>query len=172
MGTQYQPDQLRGHADECDGIEEYDNKLPTWWVGLFVFTVIWGIVVAVDWHITTPTSLAANYDHALAAHIEAAGPQIDVSEIEIIINEQTLAAGAEVFGTSCANCHAADASGLIGPSLVDSEWIHGSSPEEIRDTIAHGVLEKGMPAWLPVIGPENLATVTAFVANLAGDATK
>jgi cytochrome c oxidase cbb3-type subunit 3 len=167
MGTQYQPNQLRGHAEDCDGIEEYDNKLPTWWVGLFIFTIIWGVVVMFQWHGPEPRTLASVYDADVAAALAAAGPQIDVSEIEIVMSDEAIAAGATVFGTTCASCHQADATGGIGPNLTDAEWIHGSSPNEIRDVIAHGVLEKGMPAWLPVIGPDGLATVTAFVASLS-----
>ena len=32
---------LLGHADEADGIEEYDNPLPDWYIGLFWLTIIW-----------------------------------------------------------------------------------------------------------------------------------
>lgn len=167
MGTQYQPNQLRGHSDEHDGIEEYDNKLPTWWVGLFLFTIVWGVFVAFDWHVATPKTLAMAYDDEVEAALAAAGPQIDVSEIEIVMSDEAIAAGATVFSTTCASCHQEDGTGGIGPDLTDAEWIHGNSPTDIRDTIAHGVLDKGMPAWLPVIGPDGLANVTAFVASLS-----
>ncbi|MFT6399522.1 MAG: cytochrome c oxidase cbb3-type subunit 3 [Bradymonadia bacterium] len=162
--AQYKPDQLRGHAEEADGIEEYDNNLPAWWVGLFYFTIIWGVFVFVDWHVLTPTSLAANYD----AEVAAAPQPVDLTTIAIVVNDQTIAAGAAIFATNCVACHEADASGGIGPSLIDDEWIHGSSQEELRAVVANGVLDKGMPAWLPVIGSDGLANVVAFVATLGG----
>ena len=39
--------EVLGHADESDGIEEYDNPLPDWWLGLMWFTVIWAAAYAV-----------------------------------------------------------------------------------------------------------------------------
>ncbi len=162
MGEPYIPDQLRGHAEDSDGIEEYDNKLPTWWVGLFVLTVIWGIGVIVDWHIITPHNLSDSYE----AEMAAAPQPIDLNSIEIVMSDAAIASGAEIFATRCVACHMADATGGIGPSLVDDEWIHGSGIPEVRETIALGVLDKGMPPWLPVIGPEGLAHVTAYVLSL------
>ena len=41
---------ILGHADEADGIEEYDNPLPDWWVGLLWLTVIWAIGYGVYYH--------------------------------------------------------------------------------------------------------------------------
>lgn len=163
MAKDYVPDQIRGHADECDGIEEYDNRLPAWWVGLFWFTIIWGVIVFVDWHIATPTTLAANYD----AQMAAAPQPIDLDTIEVVMSPEAIAAGQGIWTTNCVSCHQADASGGIGPSLIDDEWIHGGTPEDIRNTIANGVLEKGMPSWLPIIGPDGLAQVSAYVVSLS-----
>ena len=42
--------ELLGHADEADGIEEYDNPLPDWWVGLFWITIIWALGYTVHYH--------------------------------------------------------------------------------------------------------------------------
>lgn len=165
--AEYVPDQIRGHADECDGIEEYDNRLPGWWVGLFWFTIIWGVIVFVDWHVVSPTSLADQYD----AEIAAAPQPVNLDEIAIVVDDTTAAAGRELYMTNCVACHGADATGegLTGPSLIDDEWIHGSGEREILETIANGVLENGMPPWLPVLGPEGTANVTAYVLSLPGD---
>ena len=43
--------ELLGHADEADGIEEYDNPLPDWWVGLFWITVIWAFGYTIHYHV-------------------------------------------------------------------------------------------------------------------------
>ena len=43
-------DRLLGNADEADGIEEYDNPLPDWWLGLFWLCIIWAIGYTVHYH--------------------------------------------------------------------------------------------------------------------------
>ena len=43
-------DRILGHADECDGIEEYDNALPTWWLGFFIVCVIFAAVYVFYMH--------------------------------------------------------------------------------------------------------------------------
>ena len=45
-----------GHSHESDGIEEFGNKLPSWWLGLFFFTVVFGVVYGVDYHIVSEPS--------------------------------------------------------------------------------------------------------------------
>ncbi len=41
---------VMGHADEADGIEEYDNPLPDWWLGLFWLTIVWAIGYTAHYH--------------------------------------------------------------------------------------------------------------------------
>jgi hypothetical protein len=47
----------------------------------------------------------------------------------------------EIYNQVCFNCHGLDFSGGIGPSLKDSYWRHGDSPEAILE-----VINKGIPA--------------------------
>ena len=59
---------LLGHADEADGIDEYDNPLPDWWVGLFWLTIIWAIGYGVHYHFIANRS----FEQALASEMAAA----------------------------------------------------------------------------------------------------
>ena len=68
MSGTVQRDQVLGHADEADGIEEYDNPLPDWWLGLFWFTIIFAFGYSLHYHFIAHRSPA----RALAAEMAAA----------------------------------------------------------------------------------------------------
>ncbi len=44
-----QMDELFEH--EYDGIQEYDNPMPFWWLGLFYVTIIWAAIYVVYYHV-------------------------------------------------------------------------------------------------------------------------
>src|SRR5262245_21867404 len=46
---------------------------------------------------------------------------------------------------ACDRCHGANQEGLVGPSLVDSLKV--LTPEQFRQTVTYGRLEKGMPSF-------------------------
>ena len=48
---------------------------------------------------------------------------------------------APVLAANCAGCHSLGGGGGIGPALLDSEWIYGSDPASIHDTIVYGKSE-------------------------------
>lgn len=157
-------DVVLGHADECDGIEEYDNSLPTWWLGLFYFTVVAGVVYAVHYHFIGHRSQAGEYNAEVAAANERWPPP---KMTGVDLSPAAVAEGQKVFGSVCIACHGADLHGGIGPNLVDGTWIHGSQPEDILKTVAEGVTTKGMPSWGPVLGPQKVAQVAAYVYTQA-----
>jgi len=43
-------DVILGHEDEADGIQEYDNPLPDWWLGLFLASIIFAVGYFVHYH--------------------------------------------------------------------------------------------------------------------------
>lgn len=165
-----QRDQVLGHADEADGIEEYDNPLPDWWLGLFIFCIIWAFGYAIHYHFIAHRSQAG----ALAAEIAEARqkwPQEAAAQAHLAITPEAVQAGEAIFKANCVACHGADMKGGIGPNLLDTLWIHGGKPEEILHTITVGVPEKGMLTWGPILGPEKVAQVAAYVVTRNAEAT-
>jgi cytochrome c oxidase cbb3-type subunit 3 len=78
-------------------------------------------------------------------------------------------AGAAKFEMFCAVCHGPDAKGNIqigAPNLTDNIWLYGASPETIRETITKG-RQNAMPAHLPLIGPERVRLMAAYVMSLS-----
>ncbi|MBW1880100.1 MAG: c-type cytochrome [Deltaproteobacteria bacterium] len=155
-------DEILGHADENDGIEEYDNPLPDWWLALLVITIVWAVGYAVNYHFVSDHSQVAYYE----AEMEAAAtrwPQDTTEAGAVALTDDNIAAGQEIFTTNCVACHGATLEGGIGPNLIDDEWIHGGEIEDIVRTVTEGVPEKGMLTWGPILGPEKVGKVAAFV---------
>lgn len=159
-------DQELGHAHESDGIEEYDNPLPDWWLGLFVVTVIFAAVYPIWFHGTEGHTQVAAYELEMAA-AEVRWPQREALAA-LPTDPATIAAGEEIFLQTCASCHLADLTGKIGPNLIDDEWIHGGAGPDILKTISEGVAAKGMPAWGAILGPAKVEQVAAYVLSKQG----
>jgi cytochrome c oxidase cbb3-type subunit 3 len=164
-------DQILGHGAEADGIEEYDNPLPDWWVGLFLFTIVWALAYGVHYHFIAHRSEVK----ALASEVADAKqrwPQAAAAQTEhLAVTPEAVQAGAAIFTANCVACHGADMKGGIGPNLLDTVWIHGGKPEEILHTITFGVPEKGMLTWGPILGAAKVAQVAAYVVARNAEAT-
>lgn len=161
-------DRILGHADEADGIDEYDNPMPAWWLGLFYFCVIWGVGYGIHYHFISDRSQAGEYDAEVAAALET-WPEVSAEDAVVTeVTADVVDAGKQIYTTNCLPCHGADLTGGIGPSLVDAEWVHGSDLADITKVVMDGVLEKGMPAWGPVLGPEKVGQVSAYVQSAGG----
>lgn len=147
-----------GHS--WDGIEEYNNPMPRWWVWTFYACIVWAIgymIAYPAWPLingATPGVLGASTRADVAAEIErfdAANAEIKAAlvaaPLESIPADQTLMAyaepaGASVFRTYCAQCHGSGAAGVEGkgyPSLLDNDWLWGGTIEDIHLTITHGI---------------------------------
>lgn len=157
--------QVMGHAAESDGIEEYDNPMPNWWLGLFYLTIVWAVIYGVHYHFVAHRSEVK----ALAAEIEDANRrwprEAAAVTATVDLSESNVEAGETIFKANCVACHGADMKGGIGPNLLDTTWIHGGKPEEILHTITVGVPEKGMLTWGPILGASKVAQVAAYVVS-------
>jgi len=175
MPNENKQDHLLEHS--YDGIEEFDNPMPRWWVYLFWATIIFSILYILN----VPgfgigKGRIADYDKAMAAAAaadakrKAAQPAGASAEqlAAMTKDASVLALGKQVFGQNCAACHRADAGGQIGPNLTDDYWLHGGTLDQIHKTVTDGVLEKGMPPWSKVLKPNQLDAVVAYVYTLRG----
>jgi cytochrome c oxidase cbb3-type subunit III len=77
-----------------------------------------------------------------------------------------VATGAKLFiAYNCLDCHGADGSGAMGPSLADGRWHFGGAPAEVFESIYQGRPE-GMPAWGSLISPDQIWMLVSYVRSL------
>ncbi len=162
-------DRAMGHAAEADGIEEYDNALPSWWVGLFAVCIVWAGAYTVQYHVTGHRSQRGEYAAELAS-AEASRPKPTPAPASGATTDDPalVEAGKALFATNCVGCHGATATGGVGPNLTDTAWIHGGTVDAIATTIRDGVPAKGMVTWGPILGEEKVTALAAYVHSLGG----
>ncbi len=153
-----------GHAFEADGIEEYDNPLPDWWLGLLWFTIIWAVGYAAWYHFIGDKSQEGYLAEEMQA-AEVRWPEQAMAGLSFAITPEAVAAGEQIYVQNCLMCHGADLEGGIGVALNDEEWIHGGEAEDVIRIITEGVPEKGMLTWGPILGPEKINQVAAYVLD-------
>lgn len=66
---------------------------------------------------------------------------------------------------NCAGCHA-NGGGGMGPPLMDDEWIYGSGPRNIFETIVQG-RPNGMPSFGGRIPDQDIWELVAYVRSLS-----
>ncbi len=87
-------------------------------------------------------------------------------------DEKAIEAGRNHFRVICSKCHGQDATGDIGPSLVDTVWLHGSEESDIYSVIMYGVGRQKsksnpprgpMPAYSHILGEKKVLEVMAWL---------
>jgi cytochrome c oxidase cbb3-type subunit 3 len=166
-------DRLLDH--EYDGIQEYDNPLPRWWVGTFWITIIFSVLYVLNLPVVgMGKGRVADYEAEVAKAADVAAANDPMAGLTAATLEEksrdqaSLELGKVTYASMCSACHAADGGGGIGPNLTDNHWLHGSGPMEVFMTVNAGVPEKGMPAWGRTLKPDQLTAVTAYVLTLRG----
>lgn len=90
----------------------------------------------------------------------------DAEILAAVKKASVLKNGKATYTQLCQNCHADEKAKGDSPSnLFDTKWYHGGRPSEIEKTVQNGVLEKGMPPWGPVLPPEDVTAVVAFILS-------
>lgn len=168
-------DKLRPHT--YDGIQEYDKRLPNWWLYTLYGSIAFWIVYWFAYEVARimPTDQAqVDAEMARIAATKMAS-SIDVTNDDLFWEMSQNAvftnSGKQTYDSLCMQCHLGSMRGkaenpaAVGPDLTDRAWIHGGTPKEIYHTVAAGVLAKGMPAWEPVLGQKKTAEVVAYILS-------
>ncbi len=166
-------DHLLDHA--YDGIQEYDNPLPRWWLAIFWATIIFTPLYILFFHFgPRPARDRALRPGDDARHRQADGGALlamgEISEdtlVDLMADPSMMNGGKKVFVAKCATCHGMFGEGGIGPNLTDDYWLHGAQLMDVYRTVREGVPAKGMLAWERQLRPAELLAVSAYVGTSA-----
>jgi len=162
--------QIQDTGHEYDGIREYDNPLPNWWLVTLFATIIFAFIYYIHYTFGGGLTQAQELEIAMQAL-----PKVTMASWSESDLETKMAAGGAVenghavFSAKCAACHGPDGGGLIGPNLTDKFWLHGKGTRaDIVKVISEGVLEKGMPSWSTMISEGDILNVAGYVYSIRG----
>ncbi len=188
--------QVETTGHEWDGIQEFNNPLPRWWVWVFYVTIGWGLWYTVAypaWPLLTGATegykgfstrgqVAADIAavEAQNAPNNAALAASDLATLQTAnpaLYSYAVNAGGAVFRTNCVQCHGNEGMGATGyPTLSDDDWLWGGSVVDIAYTVSNGVRNESspdarfsqMPAFGDILSNEEIANVVAYVRALSG----
>ncbi len=161
---------------EYDGIREYDNPLPGWWVNLFWGSFFFAIGYGFHYHLSgNGRSVVDAYQQEMAAaRAEQArrslGESVDEAGLgKLMLDENLMADAKAIFAQRCVVCHGDQGQGVIGPNLTDSHWLHGKGTlMDIHLIVSDGVDAKGMPAWKLQLSGIQVRQLAAYVGAMRG----
>ena len=172
---------LRDHV--YDGIQEYDQKLPNWWLFTLYITIVWFIFAWVAYYQLPLDLLSSTEELDQEIAVIEAKKQKELEEMMASLTDDSLlamaseaehtTAGEAIFQTKCAACHGTDLSATLagvalpGVPLNDAEWKYGGKPLEIMKIVTEGSpdVTKGMIAWNTQLSPSEIAQVVAYILS-------
>jgi cytochrome c oxidase, cbb3-type, subunit III len=170
-----------GHVWDGD-LQEFNNPLPRWWMGLFILTLIFAVIYlslygglafykgilgysSDKMYQQESAAFDARIEPLYAAYMKTPIP-------ELAANPTAMATGQRMFLTYCSQCHGSDAGGTKGfPNLTihnANAWLYGNSPEVLVETIANGRLGMMPPMEAAIGGKPGVLAVANYVRSLSG----
>ena len=170
-------DKLRPHV--YDGIQEYDNRLPNWWLWTFYGAVIVSVIYWFSFYnaevMKSDQQVIGEQMAAVEkARLEAMGELSDEVLWQMSRNADILKEGKAVYTEKCIACHGPDLTAtvaggvkLAGVSLVDAEWKWGNNPMSVYKVVTDGSPDKtkGMQSWVNELGPQKVSQVVAYLLS-------
>ncbi|MBD3610156.1 MAG: cytochrome-c oxidase, cbb3-type subunit III [Gammaproteobacteria bacterium] len=167
---------VTGHS--WDGLQEYNNPLPRWWLWLFYITIIFALIYIAlyptlgNWAGAYGWTSTGQYQEEMQEADAKYGPifaNLAKQDVATLSQDSTAGQiGQRLFLNYCATCHGSDAGGAVGfPNLADKDWLYGGTPEAIKTSIMNGRVG-AMPPWGAALGEQGVDEVAAYVMSLSG----
>lgn len=152
----------------ADGIQEYDNPLPRWWLYSWylaiAFSIVYCIVYPSTWFWHGTSGWTQEKQWATMPAPKKTDPDFP-NLSELAAKPDVLDRGKKIFTSNCAACHGANAEGRIGPRLTDNIWKYGDADKDILTTIRKG-RPGGMPAWGTFLKGDEISAVASYVHSI------
>ncbi|UCF67697.1 MAG: c-type cytochrome [Acidobacteriota bacterium] len=167
-----EPERDRLFEHEYDGIKEYDNPMPRWWVYLFAGSILFCFPYIIYYHLGRGPSIQETLDAEIAAYAEqlmATYGELKpdtATIVQYMDNEIAMKGMESLFKGKCAQCHVADGSGNVGPNLTDDYWLNVEQIIDIAEVLNNGRVAKGMPAWKDKLTETQIVLLSSYVARL------
>ncbi|NMM77510.1 cytochrome-c oxidase, cbb3-type subunit III [Acidovorax sp. SRB_24] len=171
-------DNTTGHVWDED-LTEMNNPMPRWWMWMFVLTIVFafGYLAAYPGLGKFAGQLGWSTQSEYNAEVAKANAELEplyarfasMKPEDRARDPQAMAIGERLFMNNCAQCHGSDARGSKGfPNLADTDWLHGGSPEKIRETLEKGRVGNMPPMAAAVGTPEDVRNLSHYVLSLSG----
>ncbi len=190
-------EEVKTTGHEWDGIQEYNNPMPRWWVWTFYITIVWAIAYTIaypawplvkgatqgvlGWDTRTDVANEIQRFTDMNATLDAELASIELTTVELgsDLHNFAIQSGRATYMAFCSQCHGAGAAGFVGyPNLLDDDWLWGGDKEAIHFTIAHGIRTdedfdsrfSEMPAYGrdEILTQEEISQVTNYIMALSG----
>lgn len=162
-----------------DGIVEFNNPLPRWWLIMFYATIVFSLIYLMlypglgsykgmlGWTSTNQWEREVEKADNRYNRIFEDYAKVDIEQLAK--DPEAIKVGQRLFGNNCALCHGSDAHGAVGfPNLSDTDWLYGGDAKTIEASITHG-RNGSMPSMAAAVGDETaIKDLASHVLSLSG----
>ena len=167
-----------GHVWD-DDLTELNTPLPRWWLGLFYITLFFGIGYLLLYpglgnfsgllHWSQAKSYQAQQVEEKKSYATFIDKHAKQPIPDLIHDAEAMKTAQRLFQNNCSTCHGSDAKGAPGfPNLTDNDWLYGSAPEKIKESIMHG-RHGVMPSFKTLLKDKDHENLIAYLRQLNGE---